>query len=169
MSRSDHFKPFQHRASGQTFSDNASNNQNLFVVAGNEFKRAFSKQPSNYPDIMLSLDAGPAIAPSENSGQTPSEDDNSDGQKSTWADLLSCLPPGAPSEKFIQVQLPRSTTIDSDDADAMELLENSIKSSIDSDVIRKIATRLVATLFYFDVVSVEDDSTVHGLRTLMSF
>jgi len=58
MSRSDYFKPFQHPTSSQTFSDTCGNEQNLFVVAGNEMKRAFSRQPSNYPDIMLSLDAG---------------------------------------------------------------------------------------------------------------
>jgi hypothetical protein len=174
------FKPFKHGGSRQLYSNNQSGHWHSIsplAVAQCESKALWNNSPCNFPDVLVSIGSGIADWKSPKSidsetpkfswkklsgnigllGESVSAPPLDELCRRDWNEFLGNLPIEAPTNNYVRLNLRILHTLPAvDDLDSMEELGMIVKTSIDRDEIRGLATRLIATFFYFEQDNNED-------------
>jgi hypothetical protein len=169
------FKPFHHKPSKQVYFDGVPPPHNPILIAHEEYKIASSEYgfAPDYPDIVVSIGTGLETESSRNSQDTDrisimsrvkgrasrkTEPSASRGQiassavdHNVWDDYLNLQRISAPASRFVRLDAAFSDDLLlADGISHMKSLQNLVRSKIDTDQIKQLATQLFATLFYFE-------------------
>jgi hypothetical protein len=166
------FKPLKHTTSKQAYS-NEERDVNPILVADSEFKTIWGSSQAKFPDFVLSLGTG--LSTSQVAGfagiETPTKPSKAprflmigknkqnvsprfDQQcEQTWKEYVHLLGiSSATAGKYIRLNIKIFELPAIDDFSSVELLRDMVKTHTDSKEIRKVASRLIAKLFYFETV-----------------
>ena len=168
------FKPFRHDPSKQIYTAANISNRNPIAIADKERKLLSNQQDlSDLPDLVLSLGTGMDIQPQLMSSgasvrtTTPSvvgslrslagtrdplrRASSPTRCQMTSDDFTNSLPTSERSSAYIRFNPVSAMGIPSaDDLSKMKHLRSLASSHIDSDQIKRIAAKLLATVFYFE-------------------
>jgi hypothetical protein len=163
------FKPFKHKASNQVYG-NKEYDANPVMIADSEFKTVWGSSPSSFPDIVVSLGTGLSTSQSAVPAdmENPAKPSEATGhlrageKKQTLLrfdqrceksrnDYLQVLPiSSAPAGNYIRLN-PRALELPAvDDITSADSLRYMVRTQVDSEGIRMLASRLIAKLFYFE-------------------
>jgi hypothetical protein len=166
------FKPLKHATSKQAYS-NEERDVNPIMIADSEFKTIWRSSQAKCPDFVLSLGTGLSTSQSASfvGTETPAKSSKHtrllmagrnkrkvsprfDKQcEQVWNDYLHSLGiSSATAGKYIRLNIKAFDLPAIDDFSSVELLRDMVKTQTDLTEIRKIASRLIAKLFYFETV-----------------
>lgn len=182
MADSQLFKSFKHAASNRAYGSKYSRTMSPLVIADKEFKIIWNGSPSRIPDIVLSVGTGldtdsASCVTESHSPKSTSKSTISNQQKAwasgtsienyaeiQWKEYIDNLPQSAPSSHFVRVDAAIGRPLPFiDDANSMEALRNLARSFVDQEEIRKLASQLVATLFYFNTKRTTQETPGRGI------
>lgn len=168
------FKPFRHDPSKQIYTAADISNRNPIAIADKERKLLSNQQdPSDLPDLVLSLGTGMDVQPqlmssgssvrttapsvvgslkSLTSARDPLKRASSPTRcQITSDDFANSLPTSQRSSTYIRFNPVSTMGIPSaDDLSKMKHLKSLASSHIDTDQIKRIAAKLLASVFYFE-------------------
>ena len=177
MSKQPYFEPFRHAVSNQTFSGSESNEENPIFIADSEFRNTYSDL-LKFPDVLVSIGTGlPRKVSShhteasrstktfakiklEGNSKKFSSPNEIPMTEAVCNDYLSSLrgsqtPPG----RFIRLNSTLDQLPEYDDLASLKRLQSLVSERIDSEDVRKLASQLFATLFYFEKLDVVDEAS----------
>jgi len=181
------FKSFKHDGSKQLYSNNQVGywrSVSPLIVSQCELKALWNNSPCNFPDVLVSIGSGTTDWKSPKSidrgtlkfswkklsenisllGEPISAPPLDEICRRDWKEFLGGLPMEAPTNNYIRLNLRIPHALPAvDDLEGMEKLEMIVRTSIDRDEIRGLATRLIATFFYFEHDN-KEDITTNGIR-----
>jgi hypothetical protein len=171
MSNQLFFNPFKHKSSNEVYSYENSNISNPIIMADTEYKAIWRGAPSNYPDLLLWIGTGIADEsfppPDRSSSRNPSLKSRKgssskvkqnkphtrsveERHEKIWDGYLNSLPMDAPASNFTRLNIKVPETPASDDVDSIDFFHNMARKCIDENEISTMASRILATFFYFD-------------------
>jgi hypothetical protein len=164
------FKPFHHEPSKQFFANDAFSDSTV-AVAALEWKAIWHDLEQDYPDILLSVGTGYNPSPQsptinerrrtsswigttapERLGSNSCNEAALTDRQSAWDAYMTQLPDSALG-RFIRLNPEFSEDLPViDDVGRMESLQRMVREHVGISVeIRKLAPRLLASLFYFEL------------------
>jgi len=157
MAKHPYFEPFRHAVSNQTFSDNDSNEENPIFIADSEFRNTYSDIPVKFPDVLASIGTGSKL---EGNQKKFSSSNKIPMTEAVCNDYLSSLPSTrTPRERFIRLNPILDQLPEYDDLASLKNLQRLVSERIDFEHVRKLASQLFATLFYFEKLDVVDEAS----------
>jgi hypothetical protein len=166
------FKPLKHAAFKQAYS-NDERDVNPIMIANSEFQNIWGSSRAKYPDFVLSIGTGLSTSQSASlvGMETPIKPSKTtkfamlgrnkrnvsprfDQQcEQMWKNYLQSLGiSSATAGKYIRLNIKAFELPAIDDFSSVELLRDMVKTQTDLTEIRKVASRLIAKLFYFETV-----------------
>jgi hypothetical protein len=166
------FKPLKHTTSKESYS-NEERDVNPIMIADSELKTIWGCSQAKRPDFVLSLGTGLMITQSASfvGMETPAKPSKAtrfsmigknkqkvspkfDQQcEQMWNDYLHSFGiSSATAGKYIRLNIKASELPAIDDFSSVELLRYMVKTQTDLNEIQKVASRLIAKLFYFETV-----------------
>lgn len=163
------FKPFYHEPSKQVYFDVASSHYNPILIAHKEYEifwTGYGFAPK-YPDIVVSIGTGLETKLRQNSQGTDRKSimfrRKGHASKKTqqtasptdghyfWDEYLNLLPISTPESRFVRIDPVFFDNLPApDDIGGMRPLQSLVQKYINEDQVKRIATQLFATLFYFE-------------------
>jgi hypothetical protein len=162
----------KHAAFKQAYS-NDERDVNPIMIANSEFQTIWGSSRAKYPDFVLSIGTGLSTSQSASfvGMETPVKPSKPtklsmlgrnkrnvsprfDQQcEQMWKDYLQSLGiSSATAGKYIRLNIKAFELPAIDDFSSVELLRDMVKTQTDLTEIRKVASRLIAKLFYFETV-----------------
>lgn len=187
------FKSFHHEASQQVYLDGAIYHNNPIAIAERERKLIWPNQPSDSPDIILSLGTGSSLRDRQDTSSSlrrsplsriPQQGFFANGRNlikiakdhlystldcdRVWDSFIGDLPQSWESSRFIRINPEKSDFPRLDNVSQMRELQEYIRQKLSSReweiTIRRLAMRLVATSFFFELRKpIDDDKNLYGL------
>jgi hypothetical protein len=164
------FKPLKHTTSKQAYS-NDERDVNPIMIAESEFKAIRGSSQAKFPDFVLSIGTGLGTSKPATFAAVENPTKSSKvtrlaivGKKKQnlslrfdqqceqiWNDYLHHVGiSSATAGKFIRLNIKAFELPAIDDISSVELLRNMVKTQTDLTGMRKVASRLIAKLFYFE-------------------
>ncbi|OJD31446.1 lysophospholipase-like protein [Diplodia corticola] len=183
------FKSFNHEPSRQVYLDGALYHNNPIAIAQRENNLIWPEQPSEFPDVVVSLGTGASLRDRQvNSDHlmTPQQSrrgifsygkslikiakdiiDSSLDCEKTWEAYINGLPKTCESSRFVRINPEVADLPQLDDIGEMKSLQTRVQNKLQNpryeDILRRLAMRLVATSFFFEVQEpISDDKIVKG-------
>jgi hypothetical protein len=164
------FKPLKHATSKQAYS-NEERDVNPIMIADSEFKTIWGSSQAKCPDFVLSLGTG--LSTSQSAGFVGMETAAKSSKptilsmtrrnkqkvsprfdqqcEKMWNDYLHSFGiSSATAGKYIRLNIKAFELPAIDDFSSVGLLRDMVKTQTDLTEIRKVASRLIANLFYFE-------------------
>ncbi|KAL1622899.1 hypothetical protein SLS56_008580 [Neofusicoccum ribis] len=174
------FKSFHHEASQQIYLDGAIYHNNPVAIAERERKLIWTDQPSESPDIILSLGTGSSLRHRQDPAASlrrspisriPQQGLLANGRNlmkiakdhvyasldcdRAWYSFVGDLPQSWESSRFVRISPEKPDLPRLDEVGVMKELQAYVRQKLSSReheiVIRRLAMRLVATSFFFEL------------------